>query len=101
MGLRAAAGFFIKNPEPNAHPYELIPATNNIVQEFVDLLGVISMAVADGKVTSGETKRIRNRWEQLKSVTEGSVRAAEKGKHPPVASAAALGKPGAGTVAKP
>ncbi len=95
-----AGGFFIKNPEPKAHPYELIPATNNIVQEFADLLGVISMAVADGKVTTDETERIRSRWEQLKSVTEGFVRAAEEGKLPPVASAAALGKPGAGMVAK-
>ncbi len=95
-----AGGFFIRNPEPKAHPYELIPATNNIVQEFADLLGVISTAVADGKITPDETERIRNRWEQLKSVTEGFVRAAEEGKLPPVASAGALGKPGAGIVAK-
>ncbi len=95
-----AGGFFIKNPEPKSHPYELIPATNNIVQEFADLLGVISMAVADGKVTTEESERIRSRWEQLKSVTEGFVRAAEEGKLPPVAAAAALGKPGAGTVVK-
>ncbi|HQF39901.1 MAG TPA: hypothetical protein PK322_12350 [Opitutaceae bacterium] len=95
-----SGGFFIKNPEPKAHPYELIPATNNIVQEFADLLGVISTAVSDGKVTEEETERIRNRWEQLKSVTEGFVRAAEEGKLPPVALASVLGKPAAGTVAK-
>ena len=47
-----------------------------------------------------ETERIRNRWEQLKSVTEGFVRAAEEGKLPPVALASVLGKPAAGTVAK-
>lgn len=95
-----AGGFFIRNPEPKAHDYELIPATNNIVQEFADLLGVISSAVSDGKVTTDESERIRRRWEQLKSVTEGFVRAAEEGKLPPVASASVLGKPGAGMVAE-
>jgi len=95
-----AGGFFIKNPEPQAHPYELIPATNNIVQEFADLLGVISAAVADGKISGAESEKIRRRWEQLKSVTEGFVRSAEEGKVPPVAAAAVLGKPGAGSVVK-
>jgi transcriptional regulator with XRE-family HTH domain len=87
-----AGGFFIKNPETKSHPYELIPATNNIIQEFADLLGVISTSVADGAITPEETQRIRNTWEQLKAVTEGFVRAAEEGKLPPVAAASALGK---------
>lgn len=95
-----AGGFFIKNPELKAHPYELIPATNNIVQEFADLLGVISGAVSDGKISGDESEKIRRRWEQLKSVTEGFVRSAEEGKVPPVAAAAVLGKPGAGSVVK-
>jgi len=95
-----SGGFFIRNPEPKAHPYELIPATNNIVQEFADLLSVISTAVADGKISSEESSRIRRRWEQLKSVTEGFVCAAEEGKVPPVAAATVLGKPGAGSLAK-
>ncbi len=95
-----SGGFFIKNPEPKPHPYELIPATNNIVQEFADLLSVISTAVSDGKISAEESERIRRRWEQLKSVTEGFVRAAEDGKIPPVAAAAVLGKPGAGSLAK-
>ena len=73
----------------------MIPATNKIVQEFADLLGVISASVADGKVTNEEVERIRDRWEQLKSVTEGFVRAAEEGKLPPVTAAAAIGKAGA------
>ncbi len=90
-----SGGFFIKNPEPKAHAYELIPATNKIVQEFADLLGEISASVADGHLSESETERIRNRWEQLKSVTEGFVRAAEEGKLPPVSAAAALGKAGA------
>src|SRR4030095_16516567 len=40
-----AGGFFIKNPKlHNSHPDFLIPATNEIVQEFADLLAVIASA---------------------------------------------------------
>lgn len=74
-----AGGFFITNPEARAHPYSLIPATNDIVQEFADMLQVIALAAADQKITKEEAKNIRARWEELKSVTEGFVRAAEKG----------------------
>lgn len=75
-------GFFIKNPEPKPHPYQLIPATNNIVQEFADLLGVIATATADSKISPQEAQTIRRRWEELKSAAEGFVRAAEEGKFP-------------------
>lgn len=95
-----SGGFFIRNPETKSHPYELIPATNNIVQEFADLLGVISTSVADAKITPEEAERIRARWEQLKSVTEGFVRAAEEGKVPPVSAASVLGKSGARSESK-
>jgi len=43
-----AGGFFILNPENTPHPTFLIPATNQIVQEFADLLSVVSGAVSDG-----------------------------------------------------
>ena len=33
-----AGGFFILNPKNTPHPHFLIPATNQIVQEFADLL---------------------------------------------------------------
>lgn len=75
-------GFFIKNPEPKPHPYQLIPATNAIVQEFADLLGVIATATADSKISPQEAQSIRRRWEELKSAAEGFVRAAEEGKFP-------------------
>lgn len=75
-------GFFIKNPEPKPHPYQLIPATNSIVQEFADLLGVIATATADSKISPDEAQKIRRRWEELKSAAEGFVRAAEEGKFP-------------------
>jgi len=75
-----AGGFFISNPEAGPHPHALIPATNSIVQEFADMLQVIAMAAADQAITSTEAKSIRARWEELKTVTEGFVHAAELGK---------------------
>ena len=77
-----ADGFFIKNPARKTFAAPLIPATNDIVQEFADLLGVIATATEDGKITPEEAKAIRARWEDLKSVTEGFVRTAEEGKFP-------------------
>lgn len=75
-----AGGFFIVNPEhQKAHAYSLIPTTNEIVQEFADMLAVIATAAADSTITKEEAKQIRRRWEELKSVTEGFVRAAEAG----------------------
>lgn len=75
-----SGGFFIVNPEHNkAHAYPLIPMTNSIVQEFADMLAVIATAAADSTITKDEAKQIRRRWEELKSVTEGFVHAAEAG----------------------
>jgi hypothetical protein len=74
-----AGGFFIQNPKNSPHPHFLIPATNQIVQEFADLLAVIATAAADNQVTPAETKQIRARWEELKSVTEGFVECCEEG----------------------
>jgi hypothetical protein len=72
-------GFFISNPDKTPHPHQLIPVTNQIVQEFADLLHVVAAATADEKITATETKEIRARWEELKSVTEGFVKACENG----------------------
>ncbi|MSU59793.1 MAG: hypothetical protein EXS35_16765 [Pedosphaera sp.] len=75
-----AGGFFILNPKTNQpHPDFLIPATNEIVQEFADLLAVIAVAAADNQVTTKEAKDIRARWEELKSVTEEFVVCCEEG----------------------
>ena len=78
-----AGGFFIANPEATPQPQSLIPVTNEIVREFADLLTVIAAASADSKVTPDEAKQIRRRWEELKSVTEGFVKAAENGSYLP------------------
>lgn len=75
-----AGGFFIKNPEPaKPHPTFLIPATNQIIQEFADLLAVVAQAASDNQITTNEAEMIRTRWEQLKSVTECFVHCCEQG----------------------
>lgn len=85
-----AGGFFIKNPKTtNAHPEFLIPATNEIIQEFADLLAVVANAVADNQITHEEAEAIRARWEELKSVTEGFVQCCEQGNFRPLKDAAA------------
>lgn len=80
-----AGGFFIQNPKTTApHPDYLIPATNQIVQEFADLLAVIAAAAADNQISGKESQSIRARWEELKSVTEGFVRCCEEGNFAPL-----------------
>ena len=54
-----AGGFFIRNPKTtNPHPAYLIPATNEIVQEFADLLAVVAAAAADNQITQKESQQI-------------------------------------------
>jgi len=80
-----AGGFFILNPKTNKpHPSYLIPATNEIVQEFADLLAVIATAAADNQITQKESQQIRARWEELKSVTEAFVACCEEGNFLPL-----------------
>jgi hypothetical protein len=80
-----AGGFFILNPKiTNPHPSYLIPATNQIVQEFADLLAVIAAAAADNQITQKEAEEIRARWEELKSVTESFVACCEEGNFRPL-----------------
>ena len=74
-----AGGFFIHNPAHPPHPHFLIPATNQIVQEFADLLAVVASAATDNQITAPEAEQIRARWEDLKSATEGFVVACESG----------------------
>ncbi|MBU6400250.1 MAG: hypothetical protein KGS61_08010 [Verrucomicrobia bacterium] len=81
-------GFFIRNPRARlSHPMYLIPATNQIVHEFADLLSVIAAAAADNQITAKESESIRARWEELKSVTEGFVCCCEEGNFGPMKAA--------------
>ncbi len=75
-----AGGFFIKNPKTQwPHAHFLIPATNQVVQEFADLLAVIAAAAGDNRISTAESAKIRARWEELKCATEGFVRCCEAG----------------------
>jgi hypothetical protein len=76
-----ANGFFIRNPQSLPPVHTLIPVTNDIVQEFADMLATIAQASADNAISKDEAKTIRRRWEELKTVTEGFVRAAETGNY--------------------
>ncbi len=82
-----AGGFFILNPKNAPHPHFLIPATNQIVQEFADLLAVVATAAADSQITPAEAGKIRERWEELKTVTEGFVACCESGNFGPLKTA--------------
>ena len=61
-----------------------MPATNQIVQEFADLLAVIATAATDNQISKPESKTIRARWEELKAVTEGFVQCCEQGNFTPL-----------------
>jgi hypothetical protein len=75
-----SGGFFIKNPKARwPHPEFLVPATNQILQEFADMLSAIALAAGDNHISKEEAKNIRARWEELKQVTEGFVCCCESG----------------------
>lgn len=75
-----SGGFFVENPEAGKpRSYAVVPATNRIVQEFADMLSVIAAAALDNNISTSEAKKIRARWEELKSVTESFVNCCECG----------------------
>ena len=75
-----AGGFYIRNPNVGRpRSFSVIPATNEIVQEFADMLSVIATAATDNDISKTEAEKIRARWEDLKSETESFVRCCEQG----------------------
>jgi hypothetical protein len=75
-----AGGYFVRNPSRALDEGKgLVPATNEIVQQFADLLGAITTAASDDKISRSETRTIRRHWDELKTITEGFVRACEEG----------------------
>ncbi len=75
-----AGGFFVKNPTDKPVAYtDLSPATNEIIQHFADLLATVTTAARDRRISDGESADIRTQWDELKSFTEGFVRACEEG----------------------
>src|ERR1035437_8770615 len=64
-----AGAFLLQTPKTApSHPSYLTPATNEIVQEFADLLAVVADAAHDNQITPKEAKHISARREELKSV---------------------------------
>jgi len=76
-----ADGFYVANPHTKPGDRSLLPATNDIVKEFADMLAVIAAAAANQDISADEAATIRARWEELKSVTEAFVHAAEHGNY--------------------
>ncbi len=75
-----AGGFFVRNPRnPDHTQREVGPATNAIVQQFADLLVSITTAASDRAISTPEAAHIRSHWDDLKTTTEGFVRACELG----------------------
>ena len=75
-----ANGVFVQNPIGGGpRGMELMPATQEIVQQFADLLTAISQAASDSRINTKEADDIRVVWDGLKRFTEGFVRLCEKG----------------------
>ena len=69
-----ADGYFVKNPPTSKRPgREVMPATQQIVQQFADLLSAISHAASDNCISKAEAKHIRHEWDELKRLTERFV----------------------------
>ncbi len=85
-----ANGFFVRNPKPkNAEEHSaVLPAMNEIVQQFADLLEAITKAALDNHISKDEAERIRLEWEDLKTFAETFVHACEKGDFTAVKTAA-------------
>lgn len=75
-----AGGYFVRNPKSSCKEgYQVMPATNEIVQQFADLLAIITQAALDNTITDDEAEDIRRCWDDLKAYTEGFVTCCEEG----------------------
>ncbi|MEM8955481.1 MAG: phage regulatory CII family protein [Verrucomicrobiota bacterium] len=75
-----SGGFFVRNPKSFCEDgFEVVPATNEIVQQFADLLSEITQAALDNSITEEESDSIRRVWDRLKMHTEGFVTCCEEG----------------------
>lgn len=77
---KEAGGYFVRNPNSMCEKdLEVMPATNEIIRMFSELLAVISKAATDRHIDDDESERIRLVWDKLKSYTEGFVTCCEEG----------------------
>ena len=75
-----AGGYFVRNPPSTCKQgFEVMPATQEIVQQFADLLGSVSQAASDSAISHEEATKIRHVWDELKRYTEGFVKCCEEG----------------------
>jgi len=75
-------GYFVCNPAiaSDRPSTEYVAHTQKMLQDFSDLLRVMSESIAnDGVVDCREAKRIRKEWEDLKRYGEQFVHACEEG----------------------
>lgn len=77
---REQSGSFVRDPDVSGQQIDhVMPATQEIISQFSDLLIKISNAAIDHSVTRDEAMDIRQRWDKLKSYTEAFVRGCENG----------------------
>ena len=77
---RQQNGHFVKDPDVTGEKIDhVLPATQEIIGQFSDLLARISDAADDHSVNADEADEIRQIWDKLKSYAEGFVRACENG----------------------
>jgi transcriptional regulator with XRE-family HTH domain len=73
-------GYFVRSPEKSIHDgIDLLPPASVIIDQFSHLLHRISRAAADASITADEAGKIREQWNNLKSIAEGFVRCCEEG----------------------
>jgi hypothetical protein len=77
---RQQGGHFVKDPEVNGHQIDhVLPATQEIIGQFSDLLEQITDAAEDHSVSTDDADEIRQCWDKLKSYAEAFVRSCEAG----------------------
>jgi hypothetical protein len=77
---RMQGGHFVRNPDISRQQIDhVMPATQQIIGHFSELLSEISTAAVDQSVTKDEAKVIREVWDKLKSYAEGFVCCCENG----------------------
>ncbi len=75
-----AGGVFVRNPPTKCvKGFEVVPATQEIVMRFADVLSAISKAASDSHINDEEAGHIRSEWDDLKRYAEGFVRCCEEG----------------------
>lgn len=73
-------GVFVRNPPTKCvKGFEVVPATQEIVTRFAEMLSAISTAAADSHISPEEADQIRHEWDDLKRYAEGFVRCCEEG----------------------